>query len=307
MNLTDFATPFYGNGYFGAYPSPECIDLLVEQQFDYLVNLTVFQEKNLNAYETPPIPVLYYPIKDNNVPHNWENFSYLVVWLCKLLGEGKRIFIHCKGGHGRSCLLVTCIIYYLSDHMNAREAIEHTVHIHNQRTDMSIRWKGIKSPFSKSQYIFLYKFLNPICILKSYNTGYQAGFSGSSLFEIETKDGKFSNLDAAFQALRGSVDNEFVTMLELTWNKFDRYPELQQNLLITGIRKIYDFSRYAFKGNLIGKCLMSVREQYLINCFQTKLDLTFHHSIDELHITPLLHLTSESTDPSEPTILNEFE
>lgn len=304
MNLTDFATSFYGNGYFGAYPSPECIEHLVDQKFDYLVNLTVYQEKNLNAYEKPPITVLYYPIKDNNVPHNWENFSYLVVWLCKLLEEGKRIFIHCKGGHGRSCLLVTCIIYYLSDHMNAREAIEHTVHIHNQRTDMSIRWKGIKSPFSKSQYIFLYKFLNPICILKSYNTGYQAGFSGSSLFEIETEDGVFSNLDAAFQALRGNIDNEFETMLKLTWIKFNRYSELQQNLLITGIRKIYDYSRYAFKGNLIGRCLMNVREQYLLDCFHSKIDLTLPNTLDESH---LVQQTSESSEPSEPTILNEFD
>lgn len=277
LNLTDFATPFYGNGYFGAYPTPECIDLLKKQHFDYIINLTVRQEKNLIQYTDVPITVLYYPIKDNNVPQNWENFSYLVVWLCHQLENGKRIFIHCKGGHGRSCLLVTCIIYYLSEHMNAREAIEHTVQIHNQRTDMSIRWKGIKSPFSKSQYIFLYKFLNPICILKSYNTGYQAGFSGSSLFEIETELGVFSNLDAAFQASRNIVNEttrDFEIMLELTTNKFNRYPDLRENLLITGIRKIYDYSRYAFKCNLIGKCLMKVREKELIGYFETRLDLT---------------------------------
>jgi hypothetical protein len=291
MNLTDFATPFYGNGYFGAYPSPECIQLLQEQNFDYMVNLTLKQEKNLVQYENVPIEVLYYPIKDNNVPQNWENFSYLIVWLCNILQSGKRIFIHCKGGHGRSCLLVTCIVYYLSDHMNAREAIEHTIHIHNQRTDMSLRWKGIKSPFSKSQYIFLYKFLNPICILKSYNTGYQAGFSGSSLFEIQTESGTYSNIDAAFQAIRNNTEsNEYETMLKLTELKFNQYNELQHNLLITGIRKIYDFSRYAFKGNLVGKCLMKVRENYLIECFKTKLDLSFPATIENTEITDSIDL-----------------
>lgn len=277
LNLTDFATPFYGNGYFGAYPTPECVDLLRNQHFDYVINLTVRQEKNLIQYTNLPMTVLYYPIKDNNVPQNWENFSYLIVWLCHQLEKGKRIFIHCKGGHGRSCLLITCIIYYLSENMNAREAIEHTVQIHNQRTDMSVRWKGIKSPFSKSQYIFLYKFLNPVCILKSYNTGYQAGFSGSSLFEIETEMGVFSNLDAAFQAARVAINEptrDFDIMLKLTDNKFNRYPDLRENLLITGIRKIYDFSRYAFQCNLIGKCLMKVREKGLIEYFETRMDLT---------------------------------
>lgn len=293
MNLTDFATPFYGNSYFGSYPTTECIQLLYDQHFDYMINLTVFQEKNLIQYKDPPIKVLYYPIKDNNVPQNWENFSYLVVWLSKQIEQGKRIFIHCKGGHGRSCLLITCIIYYLSDRMNAREAIEHTVYIHNQRTDMSIRWKGIKSPFSKSQYIFLYKFLNPICILKSYNTGYQAGFSGSSLFEIAVDSNIYSNLDAAFQALRTTSDSEYELMLKLTKIKFDLHPELQYNLLITSIRKIYDYSRYAFKDNLIGKCLMEIREQYLIECFTSKMDLTIPDQIEpvsETHSTDLNEL-----------------
>jgi hypothetical protein len=275
MNLTDFATPFYGNSYFGAYPTAECIQLLYDQHFDYMINLTVYQEKNLVPYKDPPIKVLYYPIKDNNVPLNWENFSYLVVWLSKQIEQGKRMFIHCKGGHGRSCLLITCIIYYLSERMNAREAIEHTVYIHNQRSDMSIRWKGIKSPFSKSQYIFLYKFLNPICILKSYNNGYQAGFSGSSLFEIEYDSVSYSNLDAAFQALRSNGEqNEYDLMFKLTRSKFETHAELQYNLLITGIRKIYDYSRYAFKDNLVGRCLMGVREMYLLDCFTSKMDLT---------------------------------
>jgi hypothetical protein len=50
--------------------------------------------------------------------------------------------------------------------------------------------------------------------------------------------------------------------------------------VITGIRKIYDFSRYAFKANLIGKCLMKVREDYLIECFKNKLDLSFPATLE---------------------------
>lgn len=264
--LNSFATPFYqDNGFFGAYPAQEVIDALTELQFDYIIRLTAEQEKNVTDYICN-IPTICYPIKDNHTPQDTEIFNIFIIYISQLLVDGKKIFIHCKGGHGRSCLVVTCILYYLTPNINSREAIERTVLIHNQRLDLSIRWKSIKSPFSKTQYVFLYKFLNPICILKAYNTGYQAGFSGSSLFEIQTDYGIFSNIDAAFQALRTQTEfSDYEIMLKLTRLKFEQYPDLYENLVLTGIRKIYDFSRYAFGENLIGKCLMIVRHEYVLH------------------------------------------
>jgi len=259
-----FMTPFYRNGFFGAYPTPEDLRALEERGFDWVISLTVPNEKNIDPY-TVAIPMVTFPIKDNNAPQDWDRFSAFIAWLAHTLRDDQYVFVHCKGGHGRSCIVITCVLYYIYAFMNARDAIEHTIQIHNQRTNMSLRWKAIKSPFSKSQYIFLYKFLNPICILKSYNTGYQAGFSGSSLFEIETEIGVFSNLDAAYQAVRAhhNPQSPYETMLSLTRLKFTRYEELQNNLLNTGIRKIYDLSRYAFGDNLIGQCLMELRDEYL--------------------------------------------
>jgi hypothetical protein len=261
----DFLTPFHTHGYFGAYPTSQDLCTLERLQFDYIVKLTLEPEKNVDPYETT-IPIIHLPIKDNSVPVDWERFSLEIVHLVQLLRDRKRLFIHCKGGHGRSCLVVACILYYTQTVLNSRDAIEETIRIHNQRTNMSVRWKGIKSPFSKTQYIFLYKFLNPICILKSYNTGYQAGFSGSSLFQIEHELGSFSNVDAAYQAARSQpcFTNPFDEMLKLIWIKFRTYPELQENLLHTGIRRIYDHSRYAFGDNLIGRCLMEIRHVLML-------------------------------------------
>jgi hypothetical protein len=263
--LESFATPFYHDiGFFGAYPAQECIDLLEKLNFDFIIRLTVDNEKNVVDYTTR-IPMIYYPIKDNHTPQNTEIFNIFIIYISQLLIEGKKIFIHCKGGHGRSCLIITCLLYYLLPGINSREAIEKTIMIHNQRNDLSVRWKNIKSPFSKTQYVFLYKILNPICILKAYNTGYQAGFSGSSLFEIQTEYGIFSNLDAAFQSIRIQTEyKDFDIMLVLTRMKFEQYPELYHNLVLTGIRKIYDYSRYAFGENLIGHCLIQVRHDYML-------------------------------------------
>lgn len=273
---TSFLNRFHRNGYFGAYPSKENLAALERLGFRYIIRLTIDQEKNVDPYETT-LRVIDLPIKDNSVPTDWDEFSYQVVGLVHLLNADHHVYVHCKGGHGRSCLVVACVLYYVFDHMNARDAIEESIRIHNQRTNMSIRWKGIKSPFSKSQYIFLYKFLNPICILKSYNTGYQAGFSGSSLFQIENELGAFSNVDAAFQAVRvhASFTNTHDEMLKLVWLKFRAYPELQANLIHTGVRRIHDHSRYAFGGNLIGKCLMHIRHALILEnhcpaCFKTE-------------------------------------
>lgn len=276
MSINEFAIQFMNNGYFGAYPTVDHMKLLENDMFEYIVRLNLDNEKNIWGYDTT-IPVIHFPIKDNNVPQEWDQFSGFICYVSQLVLQGKKIFIHCKGGHGRSCLVVACIIYHIIDNINSREAIEKTINIHNQRLDLSVRWKSIKSPFSKTQYIFLYKYLNPVCILKAYNTGYQAGFSASSLFEIETETGIYSNIDAAFQAYRNARlllntetldedcgQGEYEFILSMTSIKFEKYTELQENLLLTGIRKIYDFSRYAFGNNMVGKALMAIRSQYLI-------------------------------------------
>jgi protein-tyrosine phosphatase len=264
-SLTDFAIGFYQNAYFGCYPTIKALELLEEMQFDFIVKLTCEPERNISPYMTK-LHLIHYPIKDNNVPVDWETFSMFVTTLVEYIREGKKIFIHCKGGHGRSCLVVTCILYLIDENANARDSIEKTIAIHNQRQDLSSRWKNIRSPFSKTQYLFLYKFLNPVCILKSYNIGYQAGFSGSSSFQLKTEYGNFSNVDAAFQSLKTTqIDwDDYTIMLYLTRIKFQQYPELIPNLLITGIRKIYDFSRYSFGNNLIGRCLIQIRSEILI-------------------------------------------
>jgi predicted NAD-dependent protein-ADP-ribosyltransferase YbiA (DUF1768 family) len=53
-------------------------------------------------------------------------------------------------------------------------------------------------------------------------------------------------------------------MLKLVWIKFRAYPELQENLIHTGIRRIFDHSRYAFGDNLIGRCLMDIRHTLML-------------------------------------------
>ena len=263
--LENFTVEFHPNCHFGCYPNQQVIRQLEDEQFDLIVKLTCDPEKNTHPYQTF-IERLHYPIRDNNTPLDWESFSIFIVKLLSLyILQNKKIFIHCKGGHGRSCLVVACLLYCLNSSYNARSAIENVIKIHNKRQDLSLRWKNIRSPFSRTQYVFLYKFLNPICILKSYNVGYQAGFSASSTFELQTEFGSFSNIDAAVQSIKGLVDwSELEIMNYLTRLKFKQHPELVPHLLGTGIRKIFDFSRYAFSENMVGLALVKIRNELFL-------------------------------------------
>jgi hypothetical protein len=272
--IFDFGALIYDQTYFGAYPTQQQIQTLEELEFDLIVNLTFDEEKNIEPYTTH-ICTIQYSIQDNQIPTDQETFSALIVHLYNLIINHKKIFIHCKGGHGRSCLVSTCIFYYFTKCV-ARKAITYITQQHNSRMDMSNRWKTIKTPFAKIQKSFLYKFLNPICILKPYTFGYQAGFSSLSNFNIETELGVFPNIDLAFESFKNKYNDPETYPDEriihhLTRIKYTQYPELRIILLSSGLKHIYDVSRYAFQDNLIGKSLMKYREEmFLLYSFDLK-------------------------------------
>lgn len=271
MSLFNFGALFYQHNckhiYFGAYPTDSQIEHLEKENTDFIINLTFEDEKHINPYQTV-IPVIRYSIQDNHIPTDYESFSSLIIWICSKIiqTESIKIFIHCKGGHGRSCMVATCIIYYLTKWVT-RECIKYITEQHNNRMDMSDRWKTIRSPFTKTQKAFIYKFLNPICILKAYTIGYQAGFSSLSLFSIQTDLGLFPNIDSAFEAYKEKykdfTDEQIIQYL--TRLKYTQHPELRIILLSTGIKHIFDLSRYAFGGNLIGKALMNYRQEIVLS------------------------------------------
>lgn len=276
MNIFNFGALFYQYNieqncickhiYFGAYPTDSQIEIMEKENINLIVNLTFEDEKNINPYQTT-IPVIRYSIQDNHIPTDYESFSNLIILLCSKItqNETMKIFIHCKGGHGRSCMVATCIIYYLTKWLT-RECVKYITEQHNSRMDMSDRWKTIRSPFTKIQKAFIYKFLNPICILKAYTIGYQAGFSSLSLFNIQTDLGMFPNIDSAYEVYKNTYkeysDDQIIQYL--TRLKYTQHPELRIILLSTGIKHIFDLSRYAYGGNLIGKALMNYRQEIVL-------------------------------------------
>jgi protein-tyrosine phosphatase len=56
------------------------------------------------------IEFLDFPVTDRSVPESTQKTAEFVRPLLKLLGEGKKVAIHCRQGVGRSSLLAACVL-----------------------------------------------------------------------------------------------------------------------------------------------------------------------------------------------------
>lgn len=81
---------------------------------------------------------LHLPIKDLQTTDD-----HMVIQLAKKLVrmyfQGKKIYIHCWGGHGRTGVVV-CIILYLMYGLTADQALEYCEKVHQQRQLLAVVW-----------------------------------------------------------------------------------------------------------------------------------------------------------------------
>ncbi|MGL4813964.1 MAG: protein-tyrosine phosphatase family protein [Enterobacter sp.] len=145
---------------FGAYPTQDQIRELESWGVNLIIDLTKLDEKNIKKYQTN-VDVVHFPISDNNIPENKEQFYNLVVYISKQIKDGKKIYIHCKGGHGRSGILVSallCYIYNITPNESFKKTSEYhsTRPIHARRSKMNEFWKKKGSPQTKEQKQFIH-------------------------------------------------------------------------------------------------------------------------------------------------------
>ena len=144
---------------FGCFPTQENVDVLEMIGVRVFVNLTSSFEKKIGTYSTKYTNMVY-PIADKSVPTDMSDFFAFISTLCDAvsrLGKGEKIYIHCKGGHGRSGLVVSCllVLYYK---ITAENALNHTYHCHQQRKKMRDIWRKIGSPQTFLQKNFVHLF-----------------------------------------------------------------------------------------------------------------------------------------------------
>ena len=155
---------------FGAYPTQHQIQQLEEWGVDIVVNLTKNNEKKIRPYRTKA-KVIQFSILDRKVPEDVREFCALVIHLTREIRKGKKIYIHCKGGHGRAGLLVAAILCYLHK-ITPKESFIKTSEYHATRPVHSTKpkknefWKAKGSPQTQEQREFVRSLFQPYKISK---------------------------------------------------------------------------------------------------------------------------------------------
>ena len=164
---------------FGSFPNKNNIIDLENNGVKYFVDLTCKNELGIERYNEILCNnsiYIQYEITDHNIPKNWKTFSKFIIYISNIitkLNEKELIYIHCKGGHGRSCIVVSCILCYLHN-ISPRESINIINNCHNNRIDMRDKWRKIGFPQAYYQEKFIYNFfsdfyVNEIFLFKNIN------------------------------------------------------------------------------------------------------------------------------------------
>lgn len=288
---------------FGSFPTQEAVDELEREGVRLFINLTHSYEKKITPYDTK-YEYISFPITDRHVPNDWYAFSHLIIKVASIiraLKPGELVYLHCKGGHGRSGIVVASLLCYMFG-MSPEDALEHTTKYHSRRSVMREKWRSLGSPQTYQQKNFVRKFFYPLNFYRAYMTGNTTGFSNFTAHPVNIDGMVFPTSEAAIQALKNPDDAKYVMkqagartpvisknlgnrvtlrddwedmsdelMYKVLRAKFDQHPNLKKNILCTGLRPIAQHTRGDFYWgdggdgsglNKLGKALTKLRNHY---------------------------------------------
>jgi protein-tyrosine phosphatase len=145
--------------YFGKYPDKDILNSLKEIGIKVIVDLTHFTD-NLPSYTLfEGVTRIEFPIVDRSVEEDESTLSLISTIKEHILKDNYPIYIHCKGGHGRSGT-ITCILYGLLYNKIAEEAIETIKKAHSDRVNVSRRIRLSSSTQTEPQQLQITRLLS---------------------------------------------------------------------------------------------------------------------------------------------------
>lgn len=287
---------------FGSYPTQEFADHLQEMGIEYFIDLTEESDKHIVKYQVNSnTKKINYPIRDKDIPDNIKTFSGFILALMEIIKNNKKLYIHCRGGHGRSGIVVACLIklYYGID---VDKALDLTYECHQKRRVMRDRWRQLGSPQTLAQKnfvkdLFSQVYYNNYNIDNNYMSNY---YTSLMVIDINGKRVRFYNVDACYQAFKNETDSEYVNILaneidpkracligskavgpdwknrrsqimeKIMIEKFRQNTELRAKLLSTGLGEILKISKRTSFWNSIhynrtGVILTKIRNELYLN------------------------------------------
>lgn len=274
--------------YFGPFPNQLLINRLIEENFDLIVNLTcedeIIYNDNDNDKDNDKDNIVYnitkkkymnFPIKDNDIPDCLITYCNFIQKLKEYFNNEKKIYIHCRGGHGRSSMVCVSLLYMISmgnignkgnmisinNECNVFNIIKAINISHNNRKNIRIKWKKRNMPFNSKQYLFLLKIHKDIYI--STNNYKNKFYQWIYIKEpILYKEFKFSCLFDLFLDENIDFKEKYEIMTQYFINKL-KNKDIDHKFQLTYLRKftITDTKNEYFS-KIINQILCELREKY---------------------------------------------
>ena len=154
-NKLNFLSKFYNNNcFFGCYPNKTQFESLLNEGFNVFVDLTTLKEKNMLHYvyeydiieKNSNIHYINYSIVDNRPPSSKNHYLEFLNKIQNLIKNNEnKIYIHCRGGHGRSSIIVSSLLAFLQN-IPASKSFLITKQLHNNRLNLKDKYKSIDCP-----------------------------------------------------------------------------------------------------------------------------------------------------------------
>lgn len=144
--------------YFGGYPTEQMMLELSKNRFTHIVNLT--SEGEMPPYHfDESVEVFEFPIPDHSVPLDMFEYCHFVTVLRRILVNdlSSKIYIHCRGGHGRSGMLCVSLWMLIQLETEVIRAIEYVNTCHISRNILREKWRTRRMPFNHVQSSFLHR------------------------------------------------------------------------------------------------------------------------------------------------------
>lgn len=235
---------------FGGFPTQEEVLLLESLGVTWFVDLTSGKERKTTPYTTC-FNYIPYPITDQRVPSDIVGFVRFIYRLLSVIVQpnSEKVYIHCKGGHGRSGLVAATLLCLLEE-ISPDEAIRRVTHSHNQRSLMKAKWRRIGSPQTRAQVNFLFSAFQSVDV--------EFLLCGDRVITEQTV---FQNIFEALKSRRFE-EQRFRELLEC---KFSQHRQCREKLLQTGLCNLQCRSLPG-----VGTICMKIRQKLFENSIMSK-------------------------------------
>lgn len=122
-----------------------------------VVDLRNEKDKKPDYYDHKwDIAYISYPIVDGRTPDNFKDVKRLL----KKVSKYERIYIHCRGGHGRAGLISALLCLHLKECETWKEALDKVYNAHQTRVTIDSKFKKMGSPQTREQKTYVVKYYN---------------------------------------------------------------------------------------------------------------------------------------------------